>query len=61
MDQPERLAEHIREHDVDVALVARAKGDGDASVAVLLAAGWRIEDEEQIGGIRIRYLRAPGR
>ena len=53
------LPEHLRQRDVDVAIVAQERGVGDASVAVLLAAGWRVVEEEQIGGVRIRYLEAP--
>ena len=60
MDEIEnRIPEHLREHDVDLALVAQERGVGDASVAVLLAAGWRVVEEECIGNVRIRYLIAP--
>lgn len=60
MDQADRLADPVREHSVDAAIVAKADAAVDASVAVLIAAGWRVVADERINDVRIRFLQAPG-
>jgi hypothetical protein len=53
------LAEHLRERGADATLVGMEHGTTDLIVAEMLRQGWRISDEENVNGVRIRYLVPP--
>lgn len=53
------LAEHLRERGADATLVGMEHGTTDLIVAEMLRQGWRISDEEDVNGVRIRYLVPP--
>lgn len=58
MDEKD-LAEHLRARGVDATLIGLEQGTTDRVVAEMLRQGWAVADEEDVNGVRIRYLVPP--
>ncbi len=59
-DGPQVLADHLARciPQADAAIVMH-RGSADDVVEMLLAAGWRLEDTDNVAGKRVRTLVAP--
>jgi hypothetical protein len=58
MDHDE-LARHLADKGALGAVVGLERGATDLIVAEMLRQGWTVQEEENVHGVRIRYLRAP--